>query len=102
MSSESVVGDRRDLMRRVIARIEELEQRLKKAERQPKESIAVVGMACRFPGSVNNPEHYWQFLTEGRDGIRPFSPDRLGRETAATTLYGGFVDDVDKFDAAFF
>ncbi|MBC3840218.1 hypothetical protein GXW82_08510 [Streptacidiphilus sp. 4-A2] len=44
--------------------------------------IAVVGMACRFPGA-STPEEYWENLVAGVDSVRPFSRQEL--ESGATT-----------------
>ena len=57
------------------------------------EPIAIIGMACRFPGGPN-PEAFWSLLRQGRSGIGP-CPRMPGVE-------GGFLDQVDGFDAAFF
>jgi len=56
--------------------------------------IAIVGMGCRFPGA-NNPEEFWQLLANGRDAIA--KSDRW-----ADANWGGFINDVDKFDPQFF
>ncbi|MCX4902869.1 type I polyketide synthase [Streptomyces sp. NBC_00878] len=64
------------------------------------EPIAIVGMACRFPGGVEGPEDLWDLLTEGRDGITGLPRDRGWR--AQDSARGGFLDDVAGFDAAFF
>ncbi|MFB7274946.1 type I polyketide synthase, partial [Streptomyces sp. NPDC056244] len=69
--------------------------------------IAVVGMACRFPGGADSPEELWRLLDEGRDGITAFPADRgwdieaLGAG-ASDTLEGGFLTGVADFDARFF
>ncbi|MDK0524709.1 type I polyketide synthase [Streptomyces sp. ML-6] len=70
------------------------------------EDIAVVGMACRYPGGMNTPEQLWAMVDEGRDAITDF-PDN--REWHTEDLYdpsfvrqGGFLHDADVFDAEFF
>ena len=77
------------------------------------EPIAVVGMGCRFPGGANSPDEYWQLLKEGRDAIKEMSdverwdteayydadPEAPGKMAVKN---GGFLDQVDKFDAQFF
>ncbi|MFE9931034.1 acyltransferase domain-containing protein, partial [Streptomyces sp. NPDC005533] len=77
------------------------------------EPIAIVSMACRFPGGVASPEDLWRLLVEERDAVTEFpgnrgwaletlfdgDPDRAGR---SYTRQGGFLHDVDQFDAEFF
>ncbi|OON27073.1 hypothetical protein BSA16_33935, partial [Micromonospora sp. Rc5] len=75
------------------------------------EPIAIVGMACRFPGDVRTPEQLWDLVTAGADVIAPFPTDRgwdltdlrgdAGDDTA-TPQRGGFLYDAADFDAAFF
>ncbi|MDI5969359.1 SDR family NAD(P)-dependent oxidoreductase [Streptomyces sp. SL13] len=73
--------------------------------------VALVGMACRFPGGVSGPEDLWRLVAEGTDGITPFPADRgwnldallgLDGSGSSVTGEGGFVDEVGGFDAAFF
>ena len=77
------------------------------------EPIAVIGMGCRFPGGANSPEEYWQLLKEGRDAIQEMrdverwdtdayydaDPEAPGKMAVKN---GGFLDQVDQFDAQFF
>jgi len=76
------------------------------------EPVAIIGMGCRFPGGANSPEAYWRLLREGVDAVTEIpaerwniddyydpDPDKPGR---MYSRHGGFIRDVDKFDAAFF
>jgi acyl transferase domain-containing protein/acyl carrier protein len=76
------------------------------------EPIAIIGMGCRFPGGVNTPEAFWQLLTSGHDAITEVPHTRWDVERfynadhqAPGKMYtraGGFVSDIDSFDAQFF
>jgi acyl transferase domain-containing protein len=98
-----------DYLKWVTADLHQTRERLKEVEAGRQEPIAIVGMACRFPGGVRTPEDLWEMLSDGRDGITPFPTDRGweaevlwgGGEANSATSEGGFVD-ADMFDAAFF
>jgi 1-acyl-sn-glycerol-3-phosphate acyltransferase len=76
------------------------------------EPAAIVGIGCRFPGGASSPERFWTLLTEGVDAIEEVPPERFSldgifdpdpaREGTIYSPFGGFVDNVDRFDAAFF
>ncbi|MFE2379797.1 beta-ketoacyl synthase N-terminal-like domain-containing protein, partial [Streptomyces sp. NPDC059398] len=77
------------------------------------EPLAIVGLACRFPGDVNGPEEFWRLLAGGTDAVSRFpddrgwdveglydpDPDSVGTSYARD---GGFVSDAGGFDADFF
>lgn len=68
--------------------------------------MAVLGVSCRFPGAEGK-DAFWSLLSEGRHAIRRvpasrWEADRLGGTEVAVSPWGGFIDDVAEFDAAFF
>ncbi|MGE3808188.1 MAG: beta-ketoacyl synthase N-terminal-like domain-containing protein, partial [Gemmataceae bacterium] len=75
------------------------------------EPVAIVGLSCRFPGG-ENAEAFWQLLRAGAEGIREIPPDRWNVDdfyaadpAAPGKMYvrrGGFLEQIDRFDAAFF
>ncbi len=75
------------------------------------EPIAVVAMACRYPGGVSSPEDLWDLVRNGVDAVDEFPDDRGWRDVydpdpaavgRSCTRQGGFLDDVADFDAGFF
>ncbi len=74
--------------------------------------IAIVGIGCRFPGGIRGPRSYWRSLVSGRDVIGPIPADRFDAEALydgragvpgrIATRWGGFLEDLDRFDAEFF
>ena len=75
------------------------------------EPIAIVGMACKFPGAPDL-ESFWSLLKSGGNAVIEGDPSsgegRLGEIFRGSQVqneacrYGAFVDDIDQFDAAFF
>ncbi|MFJ7415708.1 SDR family NAD(P)-dependent oxidoreductase, partial [Streptomyces sp. NPDC098077] len=76
------------------------------------EPIAVVGLGCRLPGGVETPDQLWQALCEGLDAVREVPADRWDAQQwldpdprapgRMSTRWGGFLDDVSRFDAELF
>ena len=69
------------------------------------QAVAIVGMACRLPGA-DSPDAFWQLLREGRCAVGEVPPERWDCDAVAdhdpVVRYGGFLPNVDRFDAAFF
>ncbi|MFD5898821.1 type I polyketide synthase [Streptomyces sp. NPDC060366] len=88
-------------------RLREQNRALTAAQREP---VAIVGMACRYPGGVGSPDDLWELLAGGRDGVTAFPADRGWEEalhdadgrSRSVTDEGGFLHDAGEFDAAFF
>src|SRR4051812_29390499 len=102
-----------DYLKRVTNDLRQTERRLKEVESAGHEPIAIIGMACRFPGGVRSADELWELVAAGRDGIGELPADRGWDRDAIVhpdpehlgTSYvgeGGFLYDASEFDAAFF
>ncbi|MFI2208021.1 type I polyketide synthase, partial [Streptomyces sp. NPDC020192] len=100
-------------LKRVTADLKQAQRRLRETEASDTEPIAIVGMACRYPGEVRSADDLWRLLAEGGDAISKFpddrgwnteelydpDPDSPGRNYVRE---GGFLYDATEFDADFF
>ena len=106
--------DRRAIITEALRKIDDLTAQLEIAQKGDIESIAVIGMGCRFPGGADNPAQLWQLLQAGVDGIVRVPPERWNADvfhsddhSAPGTICspeGGFLTSwrPDEFDAEFF
>ncbi|MER5556437.1 type I polyketide synthase [Streptomyces sp. NPDC002793] len=92
-------------LKKVTTDLKRTRERLREIESAGTEPIAIVGMACRFPGGIDSPEEFWRVLSAGEDIVGAFPDDRgwdPGRLGADVHREGGFLADPGGFDAPFF
>ncbi|MGB0972919.1 MAG: type I polyketide synthase, partial [Mycobacterium sp.] len=106
--------DRRAIITEALRKIDDLTAQLEVAEKVETEPIAVVGIGCRLPGGIDDPDGFWQLLVDGRSGVirvpasrwdadEFYSPDHSVPGTICNRE-GGFLTSwqPDEFDAEFF
>ncbi|MGC2374230.1 MAG: type I polyketide synthase, partial [Solirubrobacteraceae bacterium] len=103
----------REYLKRVTVDLHDTRVRLREVEAQGREPVAIVGIACRYPGGVVSADRLWELVHSGGDAISAFPIDRrwdtwgAGENDSAHSRptfarEGGFVYDVADFDSAFF
>jgi acyl transferase domain-containing protein/NADPH:quinone reductase-like Zn-dependent oxidoreductase/acyl carrier protein len=99
-------------VKQALIALEEMQAKLDRIEQERTEPIAIIGMACRFPGGAQDPESFWRLLRDGVDTVTEVPPERWDADAyydpdpqaqgKMSTRWGSFLRDVDQFDAAFF
>lgn len=98
--------------KQILLAVKELQAKLRRLEDERDEPVAVVGAACRLPGGVRDRQSLWALVERGVDAIEEIPRDRWDVDAfydpegkapgKMATRWGGFVGDIDRFDARFF
>ncbi|RSM80079.1 type I polyketide synthase [Kibdelosporangium aridum] len=102
-----------ETLRRLTAELRQARQQVAELRERQHEPIAIVGMACRFPGGADTPERFWRLLADGTDAVGEFPADRgwdldslyhpdPDKAGTSYTRGGGFLTDPGHFDAGHF
>ncbi|MFB9534358.1 type I polyketide synthase [Nonomuraea roseola] len=102
----------RAYLKRVTVELAQTRRRLAEVEERRDEPIAVIGMACRYPGGADTAEGFWDLLRDGRHAVREVPSTRWDIDEyydpdprvpgGIYTRYGTFLDDIAGWDAEFF
>jgi 8-amino-7-oxononanoate synthase len=105
--------DNSQLVPKLWALIEKYKVENDNLKNRSHEGIAIIGMACRFPGGAADIEQFWDMLQKQQDGISEIPQDRWDIDTyydvdpeapgKMNMREGGFlIQDIGGFDASFF
>lgn len=102
----------KQLVKDAIVEIKRKNKEIEQLKSLQPEAIAIVGMACRFPGPCNTPNQFWNLLVNNQDALIDMTNERwdmsafydpdvshLGKIHSKKI---GLIDQVDQFDAEFF
>lgn len=101
----------KQLLQKALLALQDKNKKIEAYKKAATEPIAVIGMACRFPGGVDNPEKYWELLNSNKNPVKKYTYNELtvsrkdnnGVENDENiSAYLSLLDEVDTFDARFF
>ncbi|MFJ4659048.1 SDR family NAD(P)-dependent oxidoreductase, partial [Nocardia sp. NPDC088792] len=103
----------RAYLKQAVANSREVQRQLEELKDKLAEPLAIVGMACRYPGGVAGAADLWNLVASGTDAVTRFPTDRGwdvdgfydptgNRVGCSVTREGGFVDSAADFDPVFF
>jgi acyl transferase domain-containing protein len=108
---ESANQEQLSPLQRAAYALKEMRAKLDALERRETEPVAIIGMSCRFPGA-DSCAAFWRLLRDGIDAVTETPAERWPLDSyydpnpnapgKINTRYGGFLADVDQFDALFF
>ncbi|MBD2091227.1 type I polyketide synthase [Microcoleus sp. FACHB-1515] len=112
LNTISTKVDQLNSSQRLLLALKEARTKLEAVEQAKTEAIAIVGLGCRFPGGAETPADFWQLLVNGVDAVTEVPIDRWNVDAVydadpdapgkTYTRDGGFLSQVDRFDAHFF
>jgi acyl transferase domain-containing protein/SAM-dependent methyltransferase len=112
MSQGQETAEQLSPLKRAILELREMRTKLEGSERRQREPIAIVGIGLRLPGGADSESSLWKMLAEGADAISEIPSDRWDIDAyydpdpdspgKMNTRHGGFIREVDQFDAEFF
>ena len=110
--SQQDAADRKSLLKDALAAIDAMQAKLDASERASREPVAIIGLACRYPGGVDSPDSMWRMLRDGVDAVSDVPRDRWNHDDyydpdpkapgKTFVRQGGFLDQVDQFEPQFF
>jgi acyl transferase domain-containing protein/acyl carrier protein len=112
MQSHAEKAENLGLSKKILLALTQAKNKILELEQQMNEPIAIVGMGCRFPGEADNVEEYWKIILNETDAISEVTEDRWNSKEfydpnpdtpgKMYTNNGGFLKNIDRFDAKFF
>ncbi len=111
-SNDNPAQEQLSPLKRALAELRRLRNKLDEMDRRQKEPIAIVGFGLRFPGGAHDEFSLWQILAQGVNAVTEIPSDRWNLDEyydpdadkpgKMYTRHGAYLTEVDQFDAEFF